>query len=280
MRYQGKYGWSTFATIGGGHSRYDTGSHSKLDSFSLMAGLAKGIEGNAGKVTLGAFFEYGYGDYDTYNSFAGSPDVNGDGRSWYAGGGILGRMDFRDTGSGHFHAEAGGRLGRIHNKYDSGDIRDMAGVSAGHYDISSAYYSLHAGTGYIWNISERSSLDLYGKYFWTRQNGKDMILPTSDPLSFDDANSSRVRLGGRFAYAALGCLTPYAGAAWEYEFDGKAKANTYGYAIDAPSLKGGTGVGELGVAYRRAAFSADLGIQGYVGKREGVTGSLRMAWDF
>jgi outer membrane autotransporter protein len=154
-----------------------------------------------------------------------------------------------------------------------------AGVAAA-YNAASAYYSLHAGTGYIWDITEKASLDLHGKYFWTRQEGKDLTLSTRDPLSFDDADSSRLRLGGRFAFAASECLSPYVGAAWEYEFDGKARANTYGYAVDAPSLKGGTGVGELGVAYRRNAFTADLGVQGYVGKREGVTGSLRAAWEF
>ncbi len=85
------------------------------------------------------------------------------------------------------------------------------------------------------------------------------------------------------SYAATPCLSPYIGAAYEYEFDGKATASTAGYAIDAPSLKGSTGVGELGITYKPVAdrgFYADLGVQGYVGKREGVTGSLRVGWKF
>ncbi len=73
------------------------------------------------------------------------------------------------------------------------------------------------------------------------------------------------------------------GAAYEHEFDGKAKATTNGYSIDAPSLRGGTVVGEAGLALkpsRTLPLSLDLGVQGYAGKREGVTGSLRVGFEF
>ncbi|MDR2861427.1 MAG: hypothetical protein LBV07_02610, partial [Syntrophobacterales bacterium] len=60
-------------------------------------------------------------------------------------------------------------------------------------------------------------------------------------------------------------------------------ATTYGYAIDAPSLRGGTGIGELGLTLKPSKdlpLSFDLGVQGYVGKREGVTGSLQTRYEF
>ena len=50
-----------------------------------------------------------------------------------------------------------------------------------------------------------------------------------------------------------------------------------------PDLIGGTGMGELGVTLKPSKdlpLSFDLGIQGYVGKREGVTGSLQVRWEF
>ena len=80
-------------------------------------------------------------------------------------------------------------------------------------------------------------------------------------------------------------LAPYAGAAWEYEFDGKAKATTYGFDVPAPSLKGSTGVGELGLSFTpnvlsQNAFSVDLGLQGYTGMREGLGGSVQMKFEF
>ena len=48
-------------------------------------------------------------------------------------------------------------------------------------------------------------------------------------------------------------------------------------------MKGDTGVGELGLVYTPSAslpLSFDLGVQGYVGKREGLTGSLPATYEF
>jgi hypothetical protein len=90
-------------------------------------------------------------------------------------------------------------------------------------------------------------------------------------------------VGTRVSYAISEKLTPYVGAAVEREFDGKAKASTKGFALDAPSLKGNTGIGEIGLSYKPSAtlpLTFELGAQGYVGKREGVTGSLQAKWEF
>ena len=79
------------------------------------------------------------------------------------------------------------------------------------------------------------------------------------------------------------CVSPYIGAAWEHEFNGRAGATTRGFSIPAPSLRGDTGIGELGLSFKPSAtipLFFDLGIQGYVGKREGVTGSLQAKLEF
>jgi hypothetical protein len=65
--------------------------------------------------------------------------------------------------------------------------------------------------------------------------------------------------------------------------DGEANATAYGMPIEAPRMKGGTGIGELGLKISPGAdvpFTADLGVQGYAGKREGVTGSLTFRFEF
>ena len=95
----------------------------------------------------------------------------------------------------------------------------------------------------------------------------------------------RTRVGGRFSYALYDELAPYAGAAWEYEFDGKARATTYGFDVPAPSLKGSTGVGELGISFTpnvlsQNAFAVDLGVQGYTGMRQGISGSVQLKFEF
>ena len=277
-----RHGFAGFGALSGGSLRYNTGSHLDMNSLSLLTGLAWGIDLAPGRLTLGAFFEYGNGSYDTHNSFTNAASVDGDGNAYYLGGGILARMDFVNIGPGRFYAEASGRAGKTHNEYDSSDLRDAAGRKAD-YDSSSPYYGLHFGTGYVWNINDAATLDLYGKYFWTRQQGDSVGLSTGEHLSFDDINSSRLRFGGRFAYILNEHVAPYIGAAWEHEFDGKARATTNGFDIDAPNLHGNTGIGELGLSLTPSAdlpLTIDLGVQGYTGKREGVTGSLMVKWEF
>ena len=86
-----------------------------------------------------------------------------------------------------------------------------------------------------------------------------------------------------FSYRVNDYISPYAGAAYEREFDGKARATTNGYDMKAPSMRGDTGIGELGLVftpYAALPLSIDVGVQGYVGKREGVTGSMQAKFEF
>ena len=122
-------------------------------------------------------------------------------------------------------------------------------------------------------------------HYWTRQRGDTVTLASGDPVRFAAVNSHRLRLGTRFAYGVNEYVSPYAGVAFEREFAGKARATTWGYAIDAPSLRGNTGVGELGLTVTpnpgsRVPVTIDIGAQGYVGKRQGVTGALRVGLAF
>ncbi|MEG1970169.1 MAG: autotransporter domain-containing protein [Burkholderiaceae bacterium] len=273
---------AVFATLGGGSMRYDTGSHLDLNSFNLLTGLALGTDLAPGRLSAGVFFEYGNGGYDTYNSFSHAAAVVGDGEMRAAGAGLLARMDFHADGPGHFYAEGSARMGRLNNEYANGDLRDAAGRSAS-YDSASLYSSLHLGAGYVWALSERARLDGYGQYFWTRQGGDALTLSTGEALYFDAVDSQRVRLGGRFDYALTASVHSYAGLAVEHEFDGLARATTNGVAIEAPSLEGTSGLGELGLRLTPSTglpLTMDLGLQAYVGTRQGVSGSVKLKYDF
>ena len=281
-RGTGEYTFAPFGTISGGWSRYDTGSHIDVSSFHLLAGLARGADLAPGRFTAGLFFEYGNGSYDTWNSFSNAATVKGDGDAWYAGGGLLARMDFAETGPGHFYAEASARLGVLNNDYDNDDMRDAFGRRAS-YDSDSAYYGLHVGAGYVWNFGDKADLDLYSRYLWTHQDSDSLHLSTGERMHFDSVDSHRLRLGARLACNANEYVRPYIGAAWEYEFDGEARATTNGFDIDRPDLKGSTGMGELGITLTPSStipVSLDLGVQGYVGRREGVSGTLQLQWKF
>jgi hypothetical protein len=275
-------GLSAFAATSGGWSRYDTGSHVDVSGVSVIAGLALGADLPPGRLTLGAFFEGGWGSYNSFNSFSGDASVDGDGDTSYVGGGILGRLDTAPLGPGKAYVEASGRMGNSSTDFSSSDLRDEDTGAHARYDTDGTYYGLHAGIGYVWRITDAASLDLSGKYFWTHREG-DIVRIDGDRFKFDSLDSHRLRAGGRFSFAATDHIVPYVGAAYEHELDGKADASTHGYSISSPDLSGATGIGELGVTLlgrQSAPLSVDLGVQGYTGVRQGVTGSLQLKLEF
>ena len=274
-------GLGAFAVGQGGASRYNTGSHVDVDGFSLMTGLAWNQQMASGTLLLGAYVEGGWGDYNSHNAFSNAASVKGNGDTNYYGGGVLGRFDFKNN----IYTEASFRIGQLDTDFSSSNLRDLMGNRAS-YDSSSTYYGAHLGLGYGWNITDATSLDLSTKYLWTRQNS-DSVTVAGDPITFKASDSHRVRTGARLSHAISTesglAFKPYIGAAYEHEFDGKAKATTYGYSLDAPDLKGGTGIGELGLSFKPAAgsgLSLDFGVQGYTGVREGASGSFQVKFAF
>ena len=180
------------------------------------------------------------------------------------------------------YAEASLRAGSLTSDYESDDLRDNISGNTASYNLNSTYYGAHAGLGYIFAITNRASMDIYGKYFWTHQEGQSATI-LGNKFNFEAMDSQRMRLGGRFDYEVLESVRPYLGAAWEHEFDGTARATTYGYDVPAPSLKGSSGMGEVGLTWNPLSaqeFSLDCGIQGYLGQREGVSGNLQLRYEF
>lgn len=271
-----------FGAFSGGWSRYNSGSHVDISSVSFLAGLSHGANFAPGHLTVGVFFEYGTGSYETHNSFSNGRSVKSKGHVYNMGGGILGRMDFAETGPGNAYAEGSVRVGNLHNGYSNRDLRDDWGRGVD-YDYNSMYYGTHLGAGYVWDITDSTSLDLYGKYFWTRLEGDSKELRTGDKLHIKDADSSRLHGGARASHALTPLVGAYVGAAYEYEFDGKGRGTVFGYGLSSPSMKGGTGIGEIGFTVTPATdkpLSFDVGIQGSTGKREGVSGSLQLKFEF
>ncbi|SHN57181.1 autotransporter outer membrane beta-barrel domain-containing protein [Desulfovibrio litoralis] len=275
-----------FAIMSGGTSRYDTGSYSDIDGFSLMTGLGWNAPIAENNLLLAAFFETGQGNYNSHNSFNNAQSINGSGDTNYYGAGVLARYSFTEGSLSGVYSEASFRFGRSNTDFSSNDFQSAIGQTSVSYDSSSPYYGAHAGLGYIWNLSEKINLDLYTKYLWTHQNS-DSLTVAGDPFHFDSADSHRWRNGARLNYTVTTesgtSFTPYIGAAYDYEFDGKANATVYGERMNAPELTGGTGIGELGINFKpivNSGFNIDLGIQGYTGEREGISGNLQIKFEF
>lgn len=273
--------WTAFGAVAGGHSRHESGSHVTVDGVSLMAGVARRFAPGAGSLTVGPFIEAGYGSHDSHNDFSGQ-SVRGSGNSHYVGAGLLAHYDFdRDTPDLGAYAEASLRAGRLDSDWRSKDLKGANGQTAS-YDSDATYVGAHLGAGWRLPIGERSSADLYAQYFWTHLGGDSADIAGA-PYDFKATDSSRTRLGARFIHAYGDQARVWAGAAWEHEFDGVARATVYGFDTPSPSLKGDTGVFELGLTLTpssRQALSIDIGLQGYVGRREGFGGAAAVKYAF
>ncbi len=252
-----------------------------VDGTNMLAGLAWRSTTGAGSLTYGVFAEHGDGSYDTYANINGT-SLHGEGDTDYTGGGILARMDFNGSKNGHGYLEASGRVGNADTDYTNSGLRDAYGRAAS-YSTDGTYYGAHIGAGYVQKLDEKSSIDWYGKLLWARLEGGSADLSTGEHLTFDDADSLRLRIGGRWNYAASDFVNYYAGLGYEYEFDGEASGFTNGLALGDEDLTGGSGVAELGISFKpskNSPFSLELNLAGFTGEREGFRGGVEAVYTF
>ena len=267
-----------FLAISGGSLRHKTGSHVDVDSLSLMLGLSLKNDFSPGNLRTGAFFESGWGSYKSFNDFSDAASVKGEGNSNYYGLGLLGRFDFNCG----FYTDASARIGRSEIDFTSHDLLTQNDRSA-NYNSSSTYYGAHFGLGYLYDVSEATTIDFSVKYLWTRQ-GADTMMIDGDRVHFNSITSSRAHIGAKISHQASERFAPYFGVAYEHEFDGKANGSINNRAIvDAPKLKGGTVIGELGLRITPQTDSnvfVDFGVQGYGGRTQGVSGTATLKFEF
>ena len=252
-----------------------------VDGTNMLAGLAWRSTTGAGNLTYGVFAEHGDGSYDTYANINGT-SLHGEGDTDYTGGGILARMDFNGSENGHGYLEASGRVGNADTDYTNSGLRDAYGRAAS-YSTDGTYYGAHIGAGYVQKLDEKSSIDWYGKLLWARLEGGSADSSTGEHLTFDDADSLRLRIGGRWNYAASDFVSYYAGLGYEYEFDGEASGFTNGLALGDEDLTGGSGVAELGISFKpskNSPFSLELNLAGFTGEREGFRGGVEAVYTF
>lgn len=252
-----------------------------VDGTNMLAGLAWRSTTGTGSLTYGVFAEHGDGSYDTYANINGT-SLHGEGDTDYTGGGILARMDFKGSKNGHGYLEASGRVGNADTDYTNSGLRD-AYRRAASYSTDGTYYGAHIGAGYVQKLDEKSSIDWYGKLLWTRLEGGSADLSTGEHLTFDDADSLRLRIGGRWNYTASDFVDYYAGLGYEYEFDGEASGFTNGLALGDENLTGGSGVAELGISFKpskNSPFSLELNLAGFTGEREGFRGGVEAVYTF
>ena len=264
-----------FVKIGGNWNRTNTDGNIDVNGLTLRVGITRCYKFGQGTLLLAPFFEMGSGDSNSFGDNDGHA-IRGHGKLNYFGGGLYGKHCLPN---GRYY-DASIRLGGAEINYYSADLSRLRGMNAA-FDITSLYIGSHIGMGHEWNVSRNMSLEAYGKYMYQHlASGTADVAGT--PVHFCALNSHRTRVGGRVNHAITRRLGFYHGAAWEHEFHGTEYAYFYQYKLNGRSLKGDSGVGELGLTLKRSQnmpMSIDLGLEGYVGKREGGAANLQVRWE-
>ena len=264
-------GTSTFASVGGGKDRYETGSHVDTRTWNAVVAVGSKKETKKGSFEWGVFGEYGKGNYTLYDNNGGK----GDGNSHYAGGGVLAKW----TNKHDVYTEASFRMGRMSDNA-SNMLVDGLGNAYG-YDVHANYYGAHVGLGKVFKVKGNRDLDVYGKFFYTKRDGVNFDAG-GNHYKLDSVASNLLRVGARYGSNDKK-WNWYGGLAYEYEFDGQSKGTVDGIAIRSASIKGSSVRGELGMrmeATKTNPWKADISIYGYGGKHRGFGGSVSVAYMF
>ena len=259
-------GYGLWAGMGGGSLRHETGSYVDMKGWNLGVGWARENAVKEGTLTFGPFIEYGRGSYDSYLD----DGTHGSGKTSYVGVGMMAKLETKANS----WIDGALRVGRTKSDYTGLDTS---------YDTSSTYYAMHIGVGKDFRVREGDTVSAYVRYSYAHTAGASAHLSSGETYDFDAVNSHRLRIGTRYTHGETALSQFYAGLAWEYEFGGDARATCDGDSTPSPSLKGGSGLLELGYRFAPKAdsrVSYDLNLSGWQGKRQGVTGGVSVKWAF
>lgn len=255
---------NTFATIGGGENRYETGSHITTNIWRSQTGFAIKNKNKAGAQTeYGIFYDYGNGNYRTFFNNRGDGKIN------YKGGGFFGKRLEPQGG----YEEVSFRLGRASN-----DARNLLHDEDGKgysYRTNSMYNAFHIGFGQISPQSDGGTLDTYFRFFHTHLNGD--TFDAGGHYDIDSLNSDIIRIGSRWQKQDKN-WEYYAGLAYEYEFGGQAHGLADGADIEGASIRGGSVRFEYGANVDLDNWRIAMNASDYAGKRKGFNGNISVSY--
>ena len=274
-------GAKAFVAVNGGYSTYKAGTTFDMSYGNMLAGIARQCKIGPVGYLAGVFFETGLSRFHSEYEPDDSRSIDSEGHDYYYGAGALAKVFLnRDLLKG-LYAEGSIRYGLMMGDWQSHDIQSDGQTAD--WDGRAPYLTAHGGLGYMWDVTDNVTADVYAKYFWGHLWGDDGTI-CGQKFEFDDIYSSRVRTGARLNFKKDETFSWYLGGAWEHQFDAKSTGSIYGYDVPSTDLRGNTAIAEAGVFFKPAAdsdFSFILGTTGYFGeKREGVTGHLQVRYDF
>ena len=267
-----------FTAARGGKWSYDTRTRIENNIVSGLLGYGAKLSND---LTMGAFIEMGHGSYDTRTHVAGSTKAGG-GSHNYGGLGLFGDYAMPSIEGLHFTGYV--KLGLLRNEFNS----NIAGANVD-YDRTGVYWGAHLGTHYDWDLTQSIRSRVFLSYFYDGQGDESFDIAGEGDVggahvSYDAIHAHRVQLGSMFEFAVSDIWRPYLGLTFEQILAAEAK----GTATDAQGtmdlnssdLEGSTGILSAGWTYQDGNFSTELGLSGYAGTRNGVSGQIQANWKF
>lgn len=264
--------FAPFAATSLSATRQNLGSHIDMSGISLLTGFSRQI----GSIMTAYFIESGWGSYKTYDRYEGAQIV-GNGHGNYYGLGMLVKKDLANQ----YYTDASLRLGWISTGYNNPDLQKSSGSSAA-YNTGFAYYSAHIGIGKKFQLTKNNELDIFTRYLFAHQNANEVNI-AGDQFKFDALNSHRVQLGAKYSIGAHSKTSYHAALIYEHEFAAAADTTVHDYSVPTAGIKGASGILDLGVrilAGKSENTTVNLGLQGYIGKRQGIAGNIQVKFGF
>lgn len=141
----------------------------------------------------------------------------------------------------------------------------------------------------MFDLADKVSLDVYGRYIFTYLEGDTVSLGTTDHerLKSEDTKTHTMQVGAMLRGTTPENISWRFGLAYEHVADGDAESTVFTktdlVALDIPTLEGDSAIVDLGITMRSKPtdpMALDLGLKGYVGDYQGVTGTVTWSYAF
>ena len=267
-----------FTAARGGKWSYDTRTRIENNIVSGLLGYGAKLSND---LTMGAFIEMGHGSYDTRTHVAGSTKAGG-GSHNYGGLGVFGDYAMPSIEGLHFTGYL--KVGLLRNEFNS----NIAGANVD-YDRTGVYWGAHLGTHYDWDLTQSIRSRVFLSYFYDGQGDESFDIAGEGDVggahvSYDAIHAHRVQLGSMFEFAVSDTWRPYLGLTFEQILAAEAKGTATdaqgSFDLNSSDLEGSTGILSTGWTYQDGNFSTELGLNGYAGTRNGVSGQIQANWKF
>lgn len=279
-------GYSIFINSGGGRIKTKTGggNYVRMSKGNYDLGFARSLESQTGRLYIAPVFERVVGHYTAKlpsNSFG---EVAGNGSSKYMGGGFIARK----VNANGYYIEGSFRAGKIENDFASNDfVRGDSKVRAT-YTMKSPAFTGHLRIGNAKRLNKNNLLDVYGIYFYTRQNGDNVTLYADGQddanVNFSSVQNHTLRLGYRLTTRTSKISRIYTGLAYQYDRGSDSTVVDHkGFSDTADGVRGSSGMFELGWQIKpnkNNAWLLDVNATGWLGHHQGFNVLAKMQKSF